>query len=257
MLRTRTGAARLTMQPPLAGLHLPPPFAARSQRERTGAAMTDPRTDTQQHSSRPDGCCRTSQTRWSRCTRSSSDADRPGSSRTSPAPTRCSASWTTRSSRPSARWSPWASSNASASHACSSRSRRPPQFIAAVETITGRTVRAFASATDPDQGGRHGELHLRTRAPSRRSATRNELTPRSLRRGGPGGWPGGPTRIFAVATTNLSAPGASLLHAGRSRRWGEIVWGARCKDAAAPSHGESHLSPGLRRTASVPRPAMR
>ena len=26
------------------------------------------------------------------------------------------------------------------------------QFIATVETITGRTVRAFASATDPDQG---------------------------------------------------------------------------------------------------------
>jgi hypothetical protein len=26
------------------------------------------------------------------------------------------------------------------------------QFIAAVETITGRTVRAFASATDPDRG---------------------------------------------------------------------------------------------------------
>jgi uncharacterized protein YbcI len=26
------------------------------------------------------------------------------------------------------------------------------QFIAAVETITGRTVRAFASATDPDKG---------------------------------------------------------------------------------------------------------
>ena len=26
------------------------------------------------------------------------------------------------------------------------------EFIAAVETITGRTVRAFASATDPDQG---------------------------------------------------------------------------------------------------------
>jgi uncharacterized protein YbcI len=26
------------------------------------------------------------------------------------------------------------------------------QFIATVETITGRTVRAFASATDPDNG---------------------------------------------------------------------------------------------------------
>jgi uncharacterized protein YbcI len=26
------------------------------------------------------------------------------------------------------------------------------QFVAAVETITGRTVRAFASATDPDRG---------------------------------------------------------------------------------------------------------
>jgi hypothetical protein len=41
------------------------------------------------------------------------------------------------------------------------------QFIATVERITGRTVRAFASATDPDHGVVIENLHLRARARAR------------------------------------------------------------------------------------------
>ena len=183
-LRARTGSrgGRLMVQRPLTGLHLPPPFAARARGRGEGRSSPTPAPIVSSSSSLPvDGSCRTSPTRWSPSTASSSGAAPPAFSHTSRALTRCCASWTTRCFRPSARWSTWANSNASASRGCSSgRHRRPVHPLRRDDHRPhGARVRQRHRSRPR---GRDGEFRLRARAAWRWSATADQLTPASLRR---------------------------------------------------------------------------